>query len=85
MTEQFHYPTASGAEIVLPRFKNLPVGVVRRNRKEDDAEQAFALLEAVAAPEALDVIDAMGLEEFGELMAAWQKDSGVSLGESSAS
>ena len=83
--EQFHYPLDDGREIVLPRFKNVPFGVMRKLRHESEVEQLFALAEPVAAPEALDIIDTLGMEDIDALYAAWQKDSEVTAGESSAS
>lgn len=82
--EQFHH-TFRGQEITLPHYKHIPVGVVRRLRKENEAEQLFGLLEAVATPDALEVIDQMGAEDLQEMMAVWQAASRVSMGESSAS
>mgnify|MGYP007087611768 CR=1 FL=1 len=85
MTERFHYTLEDGREIVLPHFKNLPFGVVRKLRKEDEAEQLFSLVEQVADDNALAIIDTLGMSEIETLFAAWQKDSGVTVGESSAS
>lgn len=84
-TELFHHTTKSGKKLSLPRFKNIPVGVIRKNRKEDEDEQTFGLIEAVADAKTLKVIDSMSIVELGEFMQAWQKDSGVEMGESSAS
>ena len=80
--EKFLYTTKDGKKISLPRFENIPFGVIRKLRKEPEAEQFFGLLEAVASKKDLDVIDGLMQEEVGDLMDKWQKNSGVELGES---
>lgn len=83
MTEQFHY-TVGKKKITLPKFGNLPFGVIRKLRKEDDTEQVFLLFELILKddPDTMDVIDSMGQEDLLEMMEAWQKESGVTPGES---
>jgi len=95
--EKFHYKLTvtevddDGEEIqrkhnvVLPKFDNIPFGIIRKNRSLPQHEQFFALLEAVVRPEDLPVIDQTPQKAMTELMEAWQKDSGVGLGESSES
>lgn len=85
MTENFHYTTRAGKKLNLPRMEHIPFGLIRRLRKEDDTEQFFALIEGVAAAKDLAVIDAMTQAEVKDLMDAWQKDSTITLGESSGS
>lgn len=83
-TEKFHHRLEDGREVVLPHMKNIKVGVIRKLRDEDEAGQMFGILEAVADPDMLAIIDDLDGEQMEELMSAWQKAS-VSLGESSAS
>ncbi|KZM68361.1 hypothetical protein [Nocardia terpenica] len=85
MLEKFSYTTSAGKKLSLPRMENVPFGLIRRLRKEDDTEQFFALIEGVAAGKDLAVIDTMTQAEVKDLMDAWQKDSTISLGESSGS
>ncbi|MFI5781206.1 hypothetical protein [Nocardia sp. NPDC051570] len=85
MLEKFTYTTSAGKTLSLPRMENIPFGLIRKLRKEDDAEQFFALIEGVATAKDLAVLDAMTQAEVKELMDAWQKDSTISLGESSGS
>ncbi|WP_069166794.1 hypothetical protein [Nocardia altamirensis] len=85
MMEKFSYTTAGGKAISLPKMENIPFGLIRKLRRESDTEQFFALIEGVAAAKDLALIDAMTQAEVRELMAAWQKDSGIELGESSGS
>lgn len=83
-TEQFHY-TYEGEEIVLPHLKNLPTGILRKVRNKEALDAAFSIFESLCDDQALAVIDAMPLEEFQSFQVAWEKASGTSLGESSAS
>ncbi|WP_378736063.1 hypothetical protein [Nocardia brasiliensis] len=83
--EKFTYTSTGGKAISLPKMENIPFGIIRKLRKENDTEQFFALIEGVAGAKDLAVIDAMTQAEVRELMSAWQKDSGIELGESSDS
>ena len=84
-TEKFHYTTEAGKKISLPKFKNIPVGVIRKVRKESQVEQMFTILEAVTDEATIAKVDALGSEELGQLIQAWQEDSKVNMGESEAS
>lgn len=79
--EKFHYEH-DGKKFTLPKFDQLPFGVIRKLRKESDEEQFFQMFELAADAKALDVIDTMGMKDIEELVTAWQKDAGVSQGES---
>ncbi len=83
-TEKFHHKTEAG-DIVIPHFKNVPFGVIRKLRSQDEGEQLFGLFEAVADAKTLKVLDKLDMEQVGELYEAWQKASAVTAGESSAS
>lgn len=80
MSDIFLYDV-NGTKIKMPKFKNVPAGVIRKHRTEDEASQTFAILEAVADAKTLKVIDAMSIEELGAFVNAWQKDSGATTGE----
>lgn len=82
--EKFHYDH-NGQTVVLPKFKHTPAGVVRKVRSKSEAEQIFTVLEALADDDALAIIDTMDTEQLQAFIAAWQKDSNVTVGESSAS
>lgn len=43
-------------------------GWLRKNRRRDELDLAFTILEEIAGDEALDAIDKMGDDEFRELM-----------------
>lgn len=85
-TGPFHYKIGN-VEVVLPNFKRLPLGVVRRTRNSPDEEKMFLLLETLfeEGSAELAAIDSLDVEGFGELLTAWQAAAGVTLGESSAS
>lgn len=96
--ERFHYTIPAeqipGArkdrEITLPRFKQIPFGVMRKLRKLSEGEQMFVLLETLAergqiAESTLEVLDDLPLDAVKDLMDAWAGDSQTSVGESTAS
>lgn len=88
--EKFHYKLTVGEdeqgdpikqEITLPKFDNIPFGLIRKNRKLPVEEQFFSLIEALLSDDDLVALDAATQVDVSNLMAAWQKESGVSLGE----
>ncbi|QDH92285.1 tail assembly chaperone [Gordonia phage Spooky] len=89
-TEKFHFlpeGAPKSKEIVLPRFGQLPGGIFRKLRKEEEAEQFFGLIELLEERKAittktLELIDDLPLEQQMEMMQAWQKDSEISVPES---
>jgi hypothetical protein len=76
---------AGGKTVSLPHVEEIPYGTLRKIRKLPGDEQDDALLEAIASPETLEVIDSLTIGEVAKLMAAWQEASEVGAGESSAS
>jgi len=70
-----------GEAYSLPKFGSWSAGLVRRVRKLSDVDASFTILEEVADPETLAVIDSMPLERFNELQQEWAEHAGVSLGE----
>ncbi|QGJ92123.1 tail assembly chaperone [Gordonia phage Lauer] len=66
--------------VTLPKFDNIPFGLIRKNRKLPEEEQFFSLLEQVASEEDLDKMDRAPQSEMEKLMKAWQEDSGITLG-----
>lgn len=84
-TEKFHY-TFDGVELVIPKFADLPMGVIRKARKaKDEADQVFGILEAVMGEESpeLAIIDSMNGAQFSDFLAEWTQ--GAPMGESSSS
>lgn len=83
---EFAYKTLSGETLVIPRFKSsLNSGMIRRFRKLDGLDQFYSLMEEILNEDQIAVTDKMPPEEFDAFVTAWQADSGVTLGESSAS
>lgn len=85
--EKFHHKTPHG-ELVVTKFQDLPMGFFRKTRRMSQAESANALLELLEdllTEKGLATLDKLNREQFGEFIAAWKDDSGVGLGESSAS
>lgn len=85
MLEKFHHTMPDGTEIVIEKYKHVPAGLARKSRTQDAGSQIWTFLEALCAEEDLDRLDALSIEEFGEFAQAWQKDSKVKPGESTAS
>lgn len=83
MMEKFHWTSAAGVEIVLPRIKKIPGRLIRQHRKLEGLDFVFTLVEAVADEDTLAKIDELDLGEQNELFEKWQ--SAVSVGESSGS
>lgn len=83
--ELFTYKAESGDTIKIKKFKHLPVGLIRKIRTKSNVDQMFTVIEAVANDATLAIIDEMDTDEFNAFTTAWQKDSGISVGESTAS
>lgn len=83
--EKFHYVVGK-KKIVLPKFKDAATfGFMRRARSLPEHEQMIELIESVADEKTLAILDPMGSDELEAFISAWQEDSSVTLGESSAS
>lgn len=91
MQQKFHYTTASGLTIIVPRYGDLPIGWARKIRKADTvAEQTeifFEVIESVLTETELATFDTLRQAEFPAFLHAWIKDieSVAPVGESSAS
>lgn len=71
-----------GETFELPHASKIKAGVYRRVRQaEDELLGMFLLLEEVASEEAYAALEDKELEEFGEVIQAWQEWSGTSVGE----
>ena len=67
-------------KIILPKFNELPVGVVRKARKLIEDDQMWFILEGVLSEKDMAVIDGMTIKEFTEAMNGWTQ--GAPVGES---
>lgn len=83
-TEQFHWTSPAGVEIVLPHLNKIKAGIVRRHRKADVVDFIFSMLEEVADEDMLAKADDLETEEINDLFKAWQ-GAGASVGESVSS
>lgn len=84
--ERFHH-TVGKTKITLPKFDQVftSFGEVREFRRLPAEEQMFALIEKAADAANLAKIDKLSMPEVKDLLVAWQRDAGVTVGESSAS
>lgn len=83
--EKFHYKVGK-KEVTLPRFEQAAtLGFMRRTRKMAPQDQVFELLESVADEKTLEVLDALYGSSLEAFIKAWQEDSNITVGESSAS
>ncbi len=89
--EKFHYTLTTGFDaegeaekfkLTLPKFDNLPFGLIRKFRALPAAEQFFAILEDILTDEQLENLDKATQKQVSNLFTAWQKDSQVTVGES---
>lgn len=69
-----------GKTVELPDFKNLPVGLIRKARKENQEDLMWIILESVLDEKSLAVVDSMSMNEFSDAMSGWTQ--GAPLGES---
>ncbi|MEX1078880.1 MAG: hypothetical protein WED09_07215 [Homoserinimonas sp.] len=83
--EKFHHTLPDGHPIELPKFENMPLGLVRKTRRMQPADQVFTMLEELLSETDLEHLDKLDKSQFNELTEAWQAGSAVTLGESPAS
>ena len=78
----FVFTGADAESYELPTFSitdaGLTAGFVRKNRK-NDAELLYTIVEALAPADALDALDELSPDRFGEVMKEWQEHSGAEL------
>ena len=78
----FTFTTAAGGKIRLAApSKVLTVGFARKNRHKDLASQFFDIVEALADPASLDVLDDLDRDEFVKFQTEFYAHSGIELGE----
>lgn len=81
----YTYEAKDGTKITLPAMGDIPAGVLRKNRKLDEVDFVFTLVEETADAAALEALDRLPTSELEDLFAGWQKDAGSTVGESSRS
>jgi hypothetical protein len=75
-----------GADYSIPKFSDLPMGVLRRSRHAtDEMDKVFIIIEEVMGTDSPEIhaIDSMNAVEFAEFLSEWT--GGVPVGESSSS
>lgn len=73
-------------DVVFPKFKKvMTFGKARELRTVSEEDKVILLIEEFAKPADLKKMDALDGDAIGDFIAAWQKDSGVDMGESPAS
>lgn len=83
-TEQFHWTSLNGVEIVLPHVKQIKSGLLRKYRKLNEVDMMFSILEEVIDEDMLERLDDLEQGELDDLFGKWQKAS-VAVGKSSGS
>jgi hypothetical protein len=86
MTASVYEFEHKGKKYKVPAFSEVPVGAIRKARKEkDEAGQAFAIMEEMLGESspALQAVDTMNTTEFSAWLEGWTQ--GAPLGESSSS
>ncbi|MDO3649334.1 hypothetical protein [Nocardia mangyaensis] len=69
-------------EVRLPSLTYLKPGIIRQVRRLGLADALYTIIELSVPREILTVLDEMDHDDYHRLLAAWQRHSGVSLGES---
>ena len=82
MPDKFVYEVDSRKKIVLPKFGQVPFGVIRKSRKMDPEEQFYFMFEELLDEKGLAVLDSLTADQVADLMDSWQNEAGVGLGES---
>lgn len=82
MSDKFVYEVDSRKKITLPKFGQVPFGVIRKSRKMDAEEQFYFMFEELLDEKGLAVLDSLTADQVADLMDSWQNEAGVGLGES---
>jgi len=82
MSDKFVYEVDSRKKIGLPKFGQVPFGVIRKSRKMDPEEQFYFMFEELLDEKGLAVLDSLTADQVADLMDSWQNEAGVGLGES---
>lgn len=68
--------------LTLPHASKVKSGVYRRIRNAEGMNGVYELVESIASEEALDTLDALTLDQLGEVLQEWQEHAGAGVGES---
>lgn len=82
MSDKFVYEVDSKRKITLPKFGEVPFGIVRRGRHLPPEEQFYFMFEELLSEKDIAVLDSLTSVQVSDLMDQWQSEAGVDLGES---
>ena len=78
MTEQFHWTSPNGIEIVIPRIGKLKASVLRRHRTKQGDDYIFSILEDIADDGLMAKIDELDVDEMNDFSEKWTATAGES-------
>jgi hypothetical protein len=86
MSFEYKVETPDGEHhvLTLKPMTDVPIGILRRNRGNDE-EQMFLTLEWALDADQLEILDMLPGSKLQDIVEAWQAADGVTLGESGAS
>ena len=83
MSDKFVYEVpGTKKKLTLPKFGEVPFGVVRRGRHMPPEEQFYFMFEELLSERDLEILDSLTGPQVADLMDTWQDEAGVGLGES---
>lgn len=84
---RFEFELPDGTEVSIPKAKYLTIGQIETLTNKSGASDVKLtdLLDLFDEPEAAIAVRSLDSDQLTALMSAWQDDSGLTLGESSAS
>ena len=82
---RFHFNLPDGTAVSMPKAKYLTMGQIEHLSQNTGDIQLTDLLDLFDEPEAAVAVRTLDHEQLQALMEAWQADSGLTMGESSAS
>lgn len=82
---RFHFDTPDGKSYSMPKAKYLTMGQIETLAANNQEVKLADLLALFDEPEVSAAIRAFDKDQLEALMTAWQEDSGLTVGESSAS
>lgn len=82
---RFEFALPDGTEVSIPKAKYLTIGQIETLSTMGEEISLTNMLELFQEPAAAEAVRTLDAEQLQALMTAWQEDSGLTLGESSAS
>lgn len=82
---RFEFELPDGTEVSIPKAKYLTIGQIETLQTLGTEVKLTDLLDLFNEPGSAEAVRTLDAEQLQDLMTAWQEDSGLTLGESSAS